>query len=406
MYRKYHEPELMPKRHEMSALIKKTVKPLERTESVPFAECAGRICAEDVFSRNELPNRPASMMDSIGVRYADFEKGPADTANWTEGKEFVFCNTGVAIPEGFDTVIPVEGIDFDADRKLVIHRPPVQKGAGVAMPGEQMRRGEKLIAAGTKITPAHVGLFASGGVMEVPVRLKPRVSILPTGCELIPAGRELPPGKAIDSNSHMLAAFLSQWGAVPLPLPLVTDDVDLISRALKEAVAQADMAVIIAGSSKGSEDYTMDVLAKQGTVIVHELGHGPGKHTSLALVDGKPVLGLPGPPFGAQLAAELYLHDALRALLGRPFAKPRMIEVVLTGEYGPRPFDFCERLHLWRSGGEYRARSVFGSRTTRAETTAFSNAMLYRSVGVSYREGDRIQAELLCPEEDIPEEEA
>ncbi|MDR3160960.1 MAG: molybdopterin molybdotransferase MoeA [Spirochaetaceae bacterium] len=389
----------------MTALIGTHIKPLEKTEQVPFTESIDRICAEDVFSRNELPNRPASSMDSIGVRYSDFEKGNPDTGGWIEGREFVFCNTGVMIPEGYDTVIPVEGIDFDAEGKLIIRKTPAQRGAGVVKPGEQMRRGETLIPAGTKITPAHIGLFASGGVQEVPVRSKPTVSILPTGHELVPVTGKLPPGKAVDSNSHMLAAFLARWGAIPLLKPIVTDDFDAISKALEEAVTQADMAIIIAGSSKGSEDYTMDVLEKMGHIIVHELGHGPGKHTSLAMVRGKPVFGIPGPPFGAQLAAELYLRDAVRALLGRPFAMPHMIEVVLTGEYPARPFDFCERLHVTLTKDGYRAYSAFGGGRTRAEMIACSHAMCYRGSGVSYREGDRVQAELLCAPEDIPRDE-
>jgi molybdopterin molybdotransferase/putative molybdopterin biosynthesis protein len=146
----------------------------------------------------------------------------------------------------------------------------------------------------------------------------------------------------------------------------------------------------------------MDVLAKMGQIIVHELGHGPGKHTSLTIVGEKPVIGLPGPPFGAQLAAELYLHDAIRALLGRPFTKPQMIEVVLIGEYSPRPFDFCEQLHVSRTRDGYRACSAFNQDRTRAQTISYSNAMLYRSRDTSYREGDRVLVELLCHEEDIP----
>jgi molybdopterin biosynthesis enzyme len=221
----------------MTELIQKHIKPLGVMERVPFSESINRICAQDVFSRNELPNRLASSMDSIGVRYADFEKGPPDTGAWKEGREFAFCNTGVAIPEDYDTVIPVEGIDFDAGGGLIIQKLPDQKGAGTVKPGEQMRLGEKLISAGTKITPPHIGLFASGGVREVAVRSKPKVSILPTGHELVPLTDKLSPGKAVDSNSHMLAAYLSQWGAVPLLQPIVTDDFDLVLKALEEAGA-------------------------------------------------------------------------------------------------------------------------------------------------------------------------
>jgi molybdopterin biosynthesis enzyme len=140
MYRKYRQSEFMPRRHEMTELIRQHIKPLKTTEEAPVAESINRICVRDVFSQNELPNRLASGMDSIGVRYADFEKGPPDTGSWQAGKEFVFCNTGVAIPEGYDTVIPVEGIDFDVGGRLVIQKFPDKKGAGTVRPGEQMRR--------------------------------------------------------------------------------------------------------------------------------------------------------------------------------------------------------------------------------------------------------------------------
>ncbi|MFP3156314.1 molybdopterin molybdotransferase MoeA [Lachnospiraceae bacterium ZAX-1] len=400
MYRKYKEPDFMPTRSQMQEIIREKIKPIAQTELIPFFEGQGRILAEDVFSIHELPNMPASRMDGIGVHFADFTTGIPDTSSWKEGREYVFCNTGVAIPEGFDTVIMIENVDF-YHGILSIHQRPEKRGECVNPPGDHMKKGERLVTEGMLITPAHVGLFASGGVERILVLKRPIVAIIPTGNELVAPGAYVPKGKNVESNSYMLAAYITMWGACPLQYPIALDHPETLLEILRKAIDESDMVIVIAGSSKGSEDYTMDVLGKLGDMLVHELAHGPGKHSSLTLVGEKPVVGVAGPPFGAQTFAELYLQQMIRALSGQPKPEDMLLEVVLDDEFVKHEVDFCERVHVCHTRDGYHAQAVLSRGGTRVSMVNSVNANLYRPAGSFYPAGSHAQVDLLCPLEYI-----
>lgn len=391
-----------PKRKEMVATIRQTVKQVERVEQVAFLQAAGRVCAADVFSRNTLPNTPVSRLDGVGVHYRDFACGLPDTSQWKEGREYVYCNTGIAIPDGFDTVIAIEHVSIGPDGVTFLTG-PAERGELVQPVGYHMRQGERLIARGEQIVPAHVGLLAAGGVSQVPVYARPTVAVIPTGDELVAPTAAVPQGKNVDSNSYMIGAYLEQWGALPTLLPLVRDDPDLLRRTVSDAVAAHDAVIVIAGSSLGTRDYTIRILRELGEVVVQELAHGPGRKSSLSVVGGKPVLGIAGPPLGAQIACDLYLAPFVSALRGLPYVEMRTLEVISDDPFPPRQADFCERVHIYRGPDGFHIRSAFAPTTTRAQMQALSNGNFYREAGTGCQPGGTTTVELLCPIEAIPE---
>lgn len=395
MYREYHKPDFTPSRSEMTARIRETVTSRLWTETVGLTECAGRVCAEDLYARNTLPNRPVSRMDGIAVRFEDFGEGMPDTSLWQEGEQYVFSNTGTAVPDGYDTVILIEEVSFP-EGCLKLGKLPKKQGENISPCGGLMKEGELLAARGEMITPELAGVLAAGGIRGVPVLSRPKVAVLPTGDELVPWDVEVPEGKNVETNSLMLAGFIREWGGQAHVFPIIPDDPQCLEEALKRAAATADLVVLNAGSSKGSKDYSVDVMEKIGDVLVYELGHGPGKHSSLSLVDGTPVLGVAGPPAGAAVAARLYLRAAMDALLLQPTEIMPSVYAVLDQDIGGYPVDFCARIHLYLDGSRYRA-AVVDRCQTRAESVHVINGYLYLPKGTSYQAGMAVLVELLYP---------
>ena len=393
---------IIPKRGEMVRLILEHVRPIGRAELIHFDQACGRVCAEDAYSSNTLPNRPVSRFDGIAVRFADFAAGPPDTAGWREGLEYAYGNTGIALPESYDTMIPIEDVTIH-EVGIEVRAQPKYRGEMVNAVGENLRKGERLIAKGEVIAPAHVGLLAAGGVAEVCVFAKPRVGVIPTGDELVPPTTDVAPGKNVETNSYMIAAYLEGWGAMPCRYPIVRDDPQAIRAALQNALNENDAVVIIAGSSLGTKDYTLRVLGEMGEVVVPQLAHGPGRKSSLSVVGGKPVLGVAGPPLGAQITCDLYLAPFVSALQGLLPVEMRTLEVIADDAFRPHEVDFCERVHIYQAKDGYHIRSAFAPKTTRAQMQALANGNFYRVAGTACAAGGRTTVELLCPPEYLPE---
>lgn len=389
----YHPPAFEPARDEMMAILEKHIPFLNRMELVSIWEADGRTVSEDLTAPYSLPNRNASGCDGIAVRFEDFAGGTPDTSAWKEGREFLFSNTGVAIPEGFDTVVPIEEVEFQNGR-VSIRTAPQRKGEEVQLAGSQMTEGEILARRGEMLTPDTLGNLLSAGFQSVPVFAKPRVLFLPTGDELVPAGGAVPPGKNVESNSVMIYAMLKRYGCQAAVGAIVPDDPAKLETAIRQGLRQSDMVVIGAGSSKGNKDFTMDVLEKLGTVIVQELGVAPGKHCSLTMVEGKPVLGIPGPPGGARLIGQYYLRAAAELLATGSRHEPFQVAARLTEDVPGRWMDFMQPVRLfWKSGVLYAKPLVhFGK--TRASARQPAAQILYCPKEEGFSSGDTVTVEL------------
>lgn len=301
-----------------------------RVERIAVAQSVGRVCAADVASRQSLPNAPSSRWDGVAVRYDDFAAGMPDTSGWREGREYAFSNTGIGIRGDYDTVVRIEEVSFDAEGRISFAAAPAQRGALVMPVGATLEEGEPLARTGQTITPELAALLAGGGWAEVDVYARPRVAFIRSGNELVDAGRELPLGKNVETNSLMAAAKLRAWGAEPLVRPIVADDVGLLVEALCEAVEDCDIVILNGGSSKGTDDCAVPAIERVARVLCHAVLMGPGAHTSLSVTsEGVPVIGLSGPSGGAECTIDWYVKPLVDRYFGLGFNEPPKVRARL-----------------------------------------------------------------------------
>lgn len=312
-------------------------------ETVALEESFGRVLARDAQARCDMPNCLTCAMDSVAVHWDDFANGMPDTHAWKRGVDWEFANTGVGMPEGFDTAIVVEhALLSDDDTQVAFDALPSARFAGTVLAGKRMHAGDVLVAAGTVITPLLAAHIASGNNADVDVFAKPKVAFLPTGNELVPVGTAIARGKNIESNGIMMRGKIEQWGGQPLIYPIVPDEPAAIEAALRKAAAEADIVVLNAGSSKGSDDWSLEILDRIGEVLYHQINHGPGHHSSCSILDGTPVIGISGPPGGAAFTTDFYLRPAVQKYFGLG-TDPIRVQARLTTDFpaagpkGPHP---------------------------------------------------------------------
>ena len=186
----------------------------------------------------------------------------------------------------------------------------------VRLVGEDVVATELLLPRSHRLRPYDLGALLASGHTSVRVKVHPKVGIIPTGDELIQPGEEAKPGAVIEFNSTVLAAFVREWGGVPVKYPKVKDDAELLKQALGRAADECDVATIIAGSSAGEHDLTADVVAAAGELWAHGIDVMPGKPAVLGAADGKPVIGFPGYPVSAIVIAREILKPGLEKFLG------------------------------------------------------------------------------------------
>ena len=396
----YHEPKFEPSREEMFQILSENIHMTGRVEHVSIWEADGRYAAEDIVAKYSLPNRPASDFDGISVYFDDFSDGMPDTSKWIEGKDFAYSNTGVAISEGFDTVIAIEEVTKHEDGTITIGSVPAARGEHITPVGAQLREGEILAKKGEQIHPALIGILTEAGYQNVPVFCKPRVVFLPTGDELVPSGGVVPAGMNVESNGAMVSAFVRRFGGDSVVTGILSDDMSVLKKELLNAVSWADLVIIGAGSSKGSKDFTMDVLETVGTVLVQEIGVAPGKHCSLTMVENTPVLGIPGPPGGAQLACQYYVKAAMELMLTGSIAPVRKIPAVLDADWDMSEWrlDFLMPMALSLQEDGYHVTPIQGWGFTRAESRCNQYVLTYFQKGRCYKKGEQVLAELVFPE--------
>ncbi|MGM0471092.1 MAG: molybdopterin molybdotransferase MoeA [Bacillota bacterium] len=384
-----------PNREEMIELLRSKVEFERRTEMVRLEDVVGRVTAKEIYAKNTLPNQPTSALDGIAVRFSDVVGGEVDTTQWELGQEYVFSNTGVAIPTDYDTVIPIERVDFTEDGKLQVEKFPSYRGEKVKSRGSMMEAGNLILPANYLINPSQLGVLAAGGIRELEVIAKPKVAIIPTGNELIPAGIPVPDGKNVETNSLVFSELVKKWGGQPLAYPIIDDDPEQLYDTLCQALSEAEIIVLNAGSSKGEDDYAVDILERVGEVITYQVAHGPAKPTNFTLADNKPILGLVGPPSGAKLTANWYLQPLIRSYLGQPKFKPQQIKARLTeGVSSPVDFDFYRQVIVTEKDGEHLARPLNRAKDSRINYAVKANGLLLIPGGKEFKVGEVVTVEL------------
>lgn len=289
-------------------------------EELSTTAALGRVSAYSIYARQSVPHYNGAAMDGIAVRAQDTfgtaETNPKKLTVLEAGEPLVeggcyIVDTGDLMPAGTNAVIMIEHIHMSEGCAIIIEAAtPWQH---VRIIGEDIVVNEMVLPEHHVITPPDIAALLASGLDRVEVIAKPKVTIIPTGSELVATHQELKPGAILDVNSHMLCAAVSSWGALPNRHEIVYDDYSEIKASIAESLKNSDMIIINAGTSAGTEDFTADALAEFGEVLVHGVAIKPGKPVVLALCQGKPVIGLPGYPVSAMLTAELFARDVLFA---------------------------------------------------------------------------------------------
>jgi putative molybdopterin biosynthesis protein len=297
-------------------------------------DALGRVTAEPLWARRSSPAFPASAMDGIavsGARTADAsEAAPVRLAP----DEFDVVDTGDPLPGRRDAVIPVERVTF-ADGTAVVDA-PAAPGRHVRAVGEDVATSELVLAPGRRLGAVDLAIAAAAGHAEIAVRRAPVVAILPTGDELRPATADLAVGELADTNSIMLAGQAREAGCETDRRPILPDDPDRLAAAIRAAADEADMVLVIAGTSAGRGDHLPDVLRRLGRLVVRGVAMRPGHPAVLAVVDGTPVMGCPGYPVSAALAFEDLALPLLAAMTGEAPAEAPRVAAALAAEVGSK----------------------------------------------------------------------
>ncbi|MFH1116708.1 MAG: molybdopterin biosynthesis protein [Pseudomonadota bacterium] len=304
----------------LSRLDKRT---FPASETVHTADSRARVTAEPVFARVSSPGFHTAAMDGFAVRAQDtFGAGPDSPLRLHVGTQARPVNTGHPLPPQTDSVIMIENVNFEDDENFEIDQALVP-WQNVRRVGEDFVASEMIIPGRHQITAYDLGALLAGGVVSVKVAARPRVVIIPTGSELVPIEKLAQAGPpfagTIEFNSVVLAGLVEQAGGIARRHEIVADDFDSIKAVIRESVeSDADLVVINAGSSAGSEDYTAAAIAELGEVLVHGVAMMPGKPTILGVVRNKPVMGNPGYPVSAIMSFEIFGLPVLEAMQGLP----------------------------------------------------------------------------------------
>jgi len=308
--------------------LKPIVKP--QTETIAVTDALGRITETAVFAKYCSPLYNAAAMDGVAVN-SDITIGAteANPVTLKQGTDFVVVDTGDPIKNPCDAVIMAEDlIEMEnGDLQIVEPAAPWQHVRPI---GEDIVAGEMIIPSRHKIRPIDIGVLLAGGITKISVIKQPSVAIFPTGTEIIEPDQEPKEGDIIESNSRMFEAMAKQNGANPTRFAPIADDYNKLKNAIDKAVDEYDMVIVNAGSSAGTEDFTVHILRELGEVLVHGVAIKPGKPVILAIVRGKPVIGLPGYPVSAYINFENFVIPVLGLMNGEMQTKNNTVKAVVS----------------------------------------------------------------------------
>ncbi|XP_052436705.1 gephyrin isoform X10 [Carassius gibelio] len=334
--------------------------PVLGTEIINYRDGMGRVLAQDVYAKDNLPPFPASVKDGYAVRAAD---GPGDRFIIGESQageqptltvmpgQVMRVTTGAPIPCGADAVVQVEDTELlresedgteELEVRILVQARP---GQDIRPIGHDIKRGECVLAKGTHMGPSEIGLLATVGVTEVEVQKFPVVAVMSTGNELLNPEDDLHPGKIRDSNRSTLLATIQEHGYPTINLGIVGDNPDDLLSALNEGISRADVIITSGGVSMGEKDYLKQVLDIDLHAQIHfgRVFMKPGLPTTFATLDTdgarKLIFALPGNPVSAVVTCNLFVIPALRKMQGILDPRPTIIKARLSCDVklDPRP---------------------------------------------------------------------
>jgi putative molybdopterin biosynthesis protein len=317
-------------------------------ESIQVSDSLGRVTAEALIAKISSPFYHAAAMDGYAVRFAEtFGASETHPVKLRMGEQASYVDTGDPMPEGFNAVVMIEevnrvsggesevdgrraGIETAGSAEYIEIIEPAIPWQHVRTIGEDIVATELILPENHKIRPMDIGALLAGGHTDIMVRRRPLVAIMPTGDELIEPGTPLSKGSIIEYNSRILGGLVHEWGGEPIRFSIVPDDIRKLKEAVRKACGSADLVVVNAGSSAGSEDYTARVIQELGEVVIHGVGIKPGKPVVLGIVGGKPVIGIPGYPVSAFITFHLFAGPLIHLWQGIEKKPPERIRAKLS----------------------------------------------------------------------------
>jgi molybdopterin molybdotransferase len=318
---------------EAQRIIRDAITPVTAVEKVALRQALERVLAADVISPIDVPAHDNSAMDGYAFRGADLDAGAPTTlrvaATVYAGRpsgvqvapgECARIMTGGVMPDGLDTVLPQELAAAIGADSVTVAPGSIQPGANRRFKGEDLAAGKPALLQGKVVTPADLGLLASLGLAEVPVRRRLRVAFFSTGDELRSIGERLEPGCIYDSNRYTLYGMLTRLGCDVIDMGAVRDDPAALEEALRTACASADAVITSGGVSAGAADYIKSIMAELGDVGFWSLDMRPGRPMAFGRIvsEGRQswLFGLPGNPVAAMVAFYFFVRPGLMKMMG------------------------------------------------------------------------------------------
>ena len=327
---------------EAKRVVEEHIKPVTRVETVSIDDAGGRVLAEEIVATLSTPPFNRAAMDGYAVKARDtfgsgqfnpkvlelvgeLHAGEKPQKRVSAG-QCIQIATGAMMPAGADAVVMVEDTEAENGRVKVFKA--VYPQANMAKKGADIRAGESVLLQGTLFDAGKIGILASQGITQVRVYERPRVAILPSGEEVAEIGGKLRQGQVYDINSHTVASVVKENGGIPIRLGIVGDTREDIRSKVSEALKN-DLVVISGGSSVGERDLLVDVFQEWGDVLFHGIQIRPGKPTLFAMVEGKPLFGMPGYPTSCLVNTYLFVLPAIRKMANLPPRRGETVEVKL-----------------------------------------------------------------------------
>jgi molybdopterin molybdotransferase len=395
---------------EAQQIILRHIVPLP-TEELPLLQGLGRAASEDVFAPWDIPATDNSAMDGYAFSFAAVR---GDTlvvsGNIPAGKEratpvaageTVRIMTGAPIPRGCDTVVPIENVETIGDTIRLVG--DVRPGAHIRKRGEDIRAGQRAIAANFPLRPQDIGMLASLGKSSVRVYRRPRVGVLATGDELLEIGSPPAPGKIINSNSYSIAAQVVESGGDPVMLGIAEDEMERTCDRIREGI-RGDLLITTGGVSVGDRDCVKEAIVVLGGEIKFWKVHmKPGKPVAFAILEGKPVFSLPGNPAAAMISFEVFVRPALLKMTGhirifRPTVMAALTEPI--ANQGDRPHLIRVRVEARQDG--YVASATGNQSSARLSSLTAANGFVKIAPGTTLASGESVVVSLLDRTEDLP----
>jgi putative molybdopterin biosynthesis protein len=389
--------------------------PLPAEEILLDERACGRVLADGIWAKICSPHYHASAMDGFAVRAADTAPAMASRpVSLRLGEQAFYVDTGDPLPDGTNAVIPIEqveplGGDDPRHPFEILVRAAVSPWSHIRLLGEDIVTSQLIAARGQQLRPSDLGAIAASGNTTLRVIRQPVVAILPTGDELVPIGTQPQQGDILEYNSLVMAAQVNSWGGKAVRYPITPDDKLAIQAQVEQAAESADLILLNAGSSAGSEDFSAEVISTLGTLLVHGVAVRPGHPVIIGILPptttrprAVPIFGVPGYPVSAALTCELFVRPLLEEWSGLKNTNTEVVEATLARKVNsPAGDDDVIRVSI----GDVRGRLLAaplprGAGVITSLTRADGITVIPRGIQ-GLEAGERVRVELYRPAREV-----